>query len=293
MRLSFPHESKRFESIAFHATFRMPLSWPRVSLKGYWQFRRSHICIEGLRSSSKATRSCVSTSGFQATLEQRERPAGSLKLMTSFCCLRSQTTVVPALELDANMCCTFRFHAQHKTSEPACLLVAEGLYTCGAAGSAVMLRMLTSPSAPAVAMRLGIEGWHSTQLTVPEWTWLECSKPVSWPRELIMADGFHKDTTPSWSPPATTPRGYALLSTPNLLQERDEKRRLPSVLMEAIVSTSEPGRARSKFANVSDDSEPERSPAALLVELPKATSVGADSAAHHATVAVRGICFNG
>mmetsp|Transcript_62917 Transcript_62917/g.192463 ORF Transcript_62917/g.192463 Transcript_62917/m.192463 type:complete len:465 (+) Transcript_62917:425-1819(+) len=76
-RLSLPHDKIKFESIAFHAMPKMPLECPCVSLNGYLTLRRSHICIEGCRSSSYATRSCVGFSGFHTTSEQRRRFAGS------------------------------------------------------------------------------------------------------------------------------------------------------------------------------------------------------------------------
>mmetsp|Transcript_40631 Transcript_40631/g.120503 ORF Transcript_40631/g.120503 Transcript_40631/m.120503 type:complete len:94 (-) Transcript_40631:7-288(-) len=57
-----------------------------------------------------------------------------------------------------------------------------------------------------------------------------------------------------------------------------------------------PGFARSKETKSREDSaalSPPTIPAALFAELPRAISVGAASAAHHATVAVRGHCFRG
>jgi len=63
----------------------------------------------------------VGFSGFQATSEHRRRLAGSLKLMTSFFCFKSHTTVVPLLEHEPKMCGTFLFHAQLSTSEPSCV----------------------------------------------------------------------------------------------------------------------------------------------------------------------------
>mmetsp|Transcript_222 Transcript_222/g.581 ORF Transcript_222/g.581 Transcript_222/m.581 type:complete len:217 (-) Transcript_222:476-1126(-) len=169
--LSLPQDSRRLESIWFQESPRMPFEWPEISLKGYWTFRRSHICIEGCRSSSYEMRSCVDTSGFQATDEQRARFAGSWKLTTSFFCLRSHTTVVPVFEQEARIqgSVALRFQAQHRTSDPACLLVFDGLYRSGVLGLS-MFRMLTSPSWPHVAMRLGLVGWSSTQLTLPLWT---------------------------------------------------------------------------------------------------------------------------
>mmetsp|Transcript_39486 Transcript_39486/g.106814 ORF Transcript_39486/g.106814 Transcript_39486/m.106814 type:complete len:248 (+) Transcript_39486:1438-2181(+) len=125
-RLSLPQDRMRFGSCVFQATPRMPLEWPAVSLNGYVQFRRSHIWIAGCRSSSYATSNCVGTSGCHSTPEMRWRLAGSWKLITSFFCFRSQTTVVPVLEQEHRMCWTFLFQAQHSTSEPACLLLSEG-----------------------------------------------------------------------------------------------------------------------------------------------------------------------
>mmetsp|Transcript_90720 Transcript_90720/g.280577 ORF Transcript_90720/g.280577 Transcript_90720/m.280577 type:complete len:248 (-) Transcript_90720:248-991(-) len=125
-RLSLPLDMMRLGSCVFQATPRIPLEWPAVSLNGYVQFRRSHIWMAGCLSSSYATRSCVGTSGCHSTPEMRCLFAGSWKLITSFFCFKSQTTVVPVLEQEQRMCWTFLFQAQQRTSDPACLLLSEG-----------------------------------------------------------------------------------------------------------------------------------------------------------------------
>merc|ERR1719265_544136 len=150
--------------MTFHDRLRIPLVWPAKSLKGYWQLRKSHICMDGLRSSSYATTSWVGTSGCHTTLEHRNLLAGSLKLITSFFIFRSHTTVVPWLDEEQRMCWTLRFQAQASTSDPACLLLLPGLYRSGCVGLS-MFTMFTSESLPQVARRLALLGWNSMQLT--------------------------------------------------------------------------------------------------------------------------------
>mmetsp|Transcript_63892 Transcript_63892/g.166134 ORF Transcript_63892/g.166134 Transcript_63892/m.166134 type:complete len:233 (-) Transcript_63892:360-1058(-) len=184
--LSLPQETRRFGSIMFQSTLRMPFECPAVSLKGYCACLRSHICIEGCWSSSYATISCVGTSGCQATSAHRCRPPGSWKVSTSAFFLRSHTTVAPVLEDEHRMCGTPLFQAQQRTSEPACLLLAEGLYSSGC-WMLLMSRMLTSESAPAVAIRFGLNGLNSTQFTVPLWIFPEYTRPGSAPLDLRIA----------------------------------------------------------------------------------------------------------
>jgi len=51
-RLSLPHDMIKFGSMTFQLMPKMPLECPAVSLNGYFTLRRSHICMDGCRSSS-------------------------------------------------------------------------------------------------------------------------------------------------------------------------------------------------------------------------------------------------
>mmetsp|Transcript_27610 Transcript_27610/g.65510 ORF Transcript_27610/g.65510 Transcript_27610/m.65510 type:complete len:216 (+) Transcript_27610:188-835(+) len=73
VRLSFPLVSISEGSVRYHAMERTPLECPASSFSGETLFLKSHSCSVGERSSSDATTSCVATSGFHCSAEQRLR----------------------------------------------------------------------------------------------------------------------------------------------------------------------------------------------------------------------------
>mmetsp|Transcript_26313 Transcript_26313/g.84185 ORF Transcript_26313/g.84185 Transcript_26313/m.84185 type:complete len:662 (-) Transcript_26313:135-2120(-) len=119
VRLSLPQVRSSAGSAVHHAIESTPLVCPTSSLRGEMELRRSHTCRVGERSSSDATMSCVAASGFHWSAEHLRRLVGSVNEITGRWRLRSQTTVVPEVEVEARMCCTFLFHARYAISPPA------------------------------------------------------------------------------------------------------------------------------------------------------------------------------
>mmetsp|Transcript_14440 Transcript_14440/g.36172 ORF Transcript_14440/g.36172 Transcript_14440/m.36172 type:complete len:361 (+) Transcript_14440:2369-3451(+) len=230
VRLSFPLVSNMFGSPgAPHAMESTPLWCPCSSFRGLMELRRSHTCSDGDLSSSLATTSCVATSGFHCSAEHRRFMLGSLKLMTGFCRLRSQTTVVPDVDVDARMCCTFRFHARNDVSAPATEAAPSDAAPLSAGYRLGELTLATSQmhkslSAAPDASKLGLNALNSSPRTA-EVCWFSLattaplaalspfasSEDVAVPTTL---DGSYSSTVPSTSPPAMMPSECVSLSMP-------------------------------------------------------------------------------
>ena len=154
-------------SAAHHDMASTPLLWPENSCAGEILLRRSHTCSVVDRSSSEAVMSCVATSGFHASAEQRRAPLGSVKLITGRCRFKSHTTVVPPADVEARMCCTLQFQARKVTSPAPPVAVLPPLsagYSDGAAGLA-RSQMHSSPSAAPDARSAGLNGLNCKPLT--------------------------------------------------------------------------------------------------------------------------------